>query len=154
MVQGETVENMKEKTELLLIFMIFVGKNKKNHKWASAWPAWFPPVPPPPFCRHGTSCLPVDYPLYTTNWTHGACDVNKALCFIPCTIFHSPPRLSILIYMYLTHDVPVSLMSSLVYSCPDPSPSTWADEGRHTNPSSWPSLYLPILNCLCTYYLS
>jgi hypothetical protein len=31
---------------------------------------------------------------------HGACYVNKAFCFIPCTILHSHPRLSILILNY------------------------------------------------------
>jgi hypothetical protein len=35
------------------------------------------------------SC-PSHYTTNTYQLAHGACDANKALCFIPCTILHSP----------------------------------------------------------------
>ena len=51
----------------IAIFWHFFKLNWKIHLSA----CWLPPI--------------------HTYWTHGACDENKAICFIPCTILHFPP---------------------------------------------------------------
>ena len=121
-----------------------------------------PESPPPLVCLAGMvspltfpplqtwiPCLPVDNPSIPTYWTHGACDENKAICFIPCTILHSPPRLSILItiWLYKTQYKVINVKSCLLSTSLIPLPE--AEEGRHTNPSSYTikTLYLPFLIC-------
>jgi hypothetical protein len=127
-----------------------MGRGPSPPSLASAWPAWFPPSPSPP-CRHGSTCLPDDYPLYTPTepMVHVMKTKQYALFHVPSSI--SPPRLSILITIQTNtqYKVIICQVLSTVYIHHTPPE---AEEGRHTNPSSYTikTLTCPFLSVLWT----
>ncbi len=109
-----------------------------------------PPPPFPPY-RHGSTCLPVDYPLYThllNPWCMWWKQSNMLY-----SMYHPPfpPRLSILITIQINtqYKVIICQVLSTVY-IHHTSPK--AEEGRHTNPSSYiiQTLTCPFLSVICT----